>query len=264
MRSELCREVVREGERSPLPFPESGSFERQREVDAQGARLSTPFLCWRFFSSIPCVTHEGRYVRWMCGRASEMRAPRRIRALDLTLDIASFRPVARAWQVIDYSVVRIAQGVTHFSPGSYDSMPTCATPIPNMFMSGDWIVNDHGSFSQGKASWVYVVSISQAMFVRSSSVPLFHCSVALLLFFSPRFSTEDTCELLCAQQPWWFQGARLRLQPARSRCGSIFSLASHVFQEPWIEPFAHTHACTVRTAKCVEITLQHRIFLTAC
>lgn len=56
------------------------------------------------------------------------------------------------WQVVDYSVVRIAQGVTHFSPGSYDSMPTCATPIPNMFMSGDWVVNDHGSFSQGKAS----------------------------------------------------------------------------------------------------------------
>lgn len=55
-------------------------------------------------------------------------------------------------QVVDYSVVRIAQGVTHFSPGSYDSMPTCATPIPNMFMSGDWIVNDHGSFSQGKGS----------------------------------------------------------------------------------------------------------------
>ena len=55
-------------------------------------------------------------------------------------------------QVVDYSVVRIAQGVTHFSPGSYDSMPTCETPIPNMFMSGDWIVNDHGSFSQGTSS----------------------------------------------------------------------------------------------------------------
>lgn len=56
----------------------------------------------------------------------------------------------RQQQVVDYSVVRIAQGVTHFSPGSYDSMPTCETPIPNMFMSGDWVVNEHGSFSQGK------------------------------------------------------------------------------------------------------------------
>ena len=51
---------------------------------------------------------------------------------------------------MDYSVVRIAQGVTHFSPGSYENMPTLETPIPNLFMSGDWIVNDHGSFSQGK------------------------------------------------------------------------------------------------------------------
>ena len=53
-------------------------------------------------------------------------------------------------QVVDYSVVRIAQGVTHFSPGSYGSMPTCETPIPNMFMSGDWVISDHGSFSQGE------------------------------------------------------------------------------------------------------------------
>lgn len=62
----------------------------------------------------------------------------------------TIRSDVRDQQVLDYSVVRIAQGVTHFSPGSYDSMPTCETPIPNMFMSGDWIVNEHGSFSQGK------------------------------------------------------------------------------------------------------------------
>eukprot|EP00903_Cladosiphon_okamuranus_P014042 g13058.t2 len=66
-------------------------------------------------------------------------------------DIATCVPAVGRAKVVDYSVVRIAQGVTHFSPGSYDSMPTCATPIPNMFMSGDWIVNDHGSFSQEKA-----------------------------------------------------------------------------------------------------------------
>ncbi|CAM9420924.1 unnamed protein product [Scytosiphon promiscuus] len=66
-------------------------------------------------------------------------------------DIATCIPAVGRAKVVDYSVVRIAQGVTHFSPGSYDSMPTCQTPIPNMFMSGDWIVSEHGSFSQEKA-----------------------------------------------------------------------------------------------------------------
>lgn len=66
-------------------------------------------------------------------------------------DITTCVPAVGRAKVIDYSVVRIAQGVTHFSPGSYDSMPKCETPIPNMFMCGDWIVNDHGSFSQEKA-----------------------------------------------------------------------------------------------------------------
>ncbi|CAM9213153.1 unnamed protein product [Ectocarpus sp. 8 AP-2014] len=70
-------------------------------------------------------------------------------------DIATCVSAVGRAKVVDYSVVRIAQGVTHFSPGSYDSMPTCETPIPNMFMSGDWIVNDHGSFSQGRKSVRY-------------------------------------------------------------------------------------------------------------
>eukprot|EP00752_Nemacystus_decipiens_P008853 g7900.t1 len=92
-------------------------------------------------------------------------------------NIATCVPAVGRAKVVDYSVVRIAQGVTHFSPGSYDSMPTCATPIPNMFMSGDWIVNDHGSFSQEKA-FVTGVEAANAVVERlqvgkaSSIIPL--------------------------------------------------------------------------------------------
>ena len=60
-------------------------------------------------------------------------------------------PAVASATVVDYSVVRIPQGVTHFSPGSYQYMPGCFTSIPNLFMSGDWIVTRHGSFSQEKA-----------------------------------------------------------------------------------------------------------------
>lgn len=85
--------------------------------------------------------------------------------------------------MIDYSVVRIAQGVTHFSPGSYDSMPTCATPIPNMFMSGDWIVNDHGSFSQGKV----FQGLCTARF--GQSFPVFRILLYFILLYL-RFSSS--------------------------------------------------------------------------
>ena len=69
--------------------------------------------------------------------------------------------------MIDYSVVRIAQGVTHFSPGSYESMPTCETPIPNMFMSGDWVISHHGSFSQGEDHFMTKPFFSQLLSLSS-------------------------------------------------------------------------------------------------
>lgn len=60
-------------------------------------------------------------------------------------------PAVAAAEITDSSVVRIPQGVTHFSPGAYQYMPGCHTVFPNFFMAGDWIVTRHGSFSQEKA-----------------------------------------------------------------------------------------------------------------
>lgn len=73
--------------------------------------------------------------------------------------IAQCLPEVGPAQVTDYSVVRIPQGVTHFSPGSYQHMPGGHTPFPNLFMAGDWIVTRHGSFSQEKA---YVTGLEAA------------------------------------------------------------------------------------------------------
>lgn len=62
-------------------------------------------------------------------------------------------------EVIDYSVVRVPQGVTHFAPGSYQNLLKVNTSIPNLFMSGDWIITNHGSWSQEKA---YVTGLEAA------------------------------------------------------------------------------------------------------
>ncbi|EDX85566.1 FAD dependent oxidoreductase, putative [Synechococcus sp. PCC 7335] len=62
-------------------------------------------------------------------------------------------------KVVDYSVVRIRQGVTHFAPGSYRYLLPCTTSFSNVFMSGDWIVTRHGSWSQEKA---YVTGLEAA------------------------------------------------------------------------------------------------------
>ena len=44
------------------------------------------------------------------------------------------------------AVLRVPQAVTHFSPGSNRWMPTQETPLPNVFMSGDWVKNvPHGA-----------------------------------------------------------------------------------------------------------------------
>ncbi|MCU0527051.1 MAG: FAD-dependent oxidoreductase [Elainella sp. Prado103] len=74
---------------------------------------------------------------------------------DLTRCIPDFG----AAQVIDASVVRLSRAVTHFSPGSYASMLPAQTPIANVWMSGDWIINRHGSWSQEKA---YVTGLEAA------------------------------------------------------------------------------------------------------
>ncbi len=62
-------------------------------------------------------------------------------------------------EVIDKSVVRMRQAVTHFFPGSYQYLLPEKTSISNLFMSGDWIVTRHGSWSQEKA---YVTGLEAA------------------------------------------------------------------------------------------------------
>jgi uncharacterized protein with NAD-binding domain and iron-sulfur cluster len=74
-------------------------------------------------------------------------------------DLAACVPGFRSAQVVDYSVIRVSRGVTHFSPGSYQYMLPIATSIENLYMSGDWIVTRHGSWSQEKA---YVTGLEAA------------------------------------------------------------------------------------------------------
>ncbi len=74
---------------------------------------------------------------------------------DLTTCIPEFGEA----KVVDYSVIRVPQGVTHFAPGSYQYLLPAKTSIENVFLSGDWIVNRHGSWSQEKA---YVTGLEAA------------------------------------------------------------------------------------------------------
>ncbi|BAU63498.1 amine oxidase [Stanieria sp. NIES-3757] len=77
---------------------------------------------------------------------------------DLTTCIPDFGQA----KVIDRSIVRVKEGVTHFFPGSYQYLLPARTDIPNLFMSGDWIVTRHGSWSQEKA---YVTGLEAANLV---------------------------------------------------------------------------------------------------
>jgi uncharacterized protein with NAD-binding domain and iron-sulfur cluster len=54
--------------------------------------------------------------------------------------LASCIPAFAQAKVIDSSVIRVFEGVTHFFPGSYQNLLRAKTDIPNLFMSGDWIV----------------------------------------------------------------------------------------------------------------------------
>ena len=74
---------------------------------------------------------------------------------DLTTCISAFGSA----KVIDSSVIRVKEGVTHFFPGSYQYLLSAKTNIPNLYMSGDWIVTRHGSWSQEKA---YVTGLEAA------------------------------------------------------------------------------------------------------
>ena len=65
-------------------------------------------------------------------------------------------------EIIDQSVVRVREAVTHFFPGSYQYLLSTKTSFDNVFMSGDWIVNRHGSWSQEKA---YVTGLEAANLV---------------------------------------------------------------------------------------------------
>jgi uncharacterized protein with NAD-binding domain and iron-sulfur cluster len=74
-------------------------------------------------------------------------------------NLAGCLPAFGEAQVVDAHVTRLPQAVTHFAPGSYRYLMPCQTPLENVFMGGDWIVNRHGSWSQEKA---YVTGLEAA------------------------------------------------------------------------------------------------------
>ncbi len=74
---------------------------------------------------------------------------------DLTTCVPGFGDA----KVIDHSVIRLPRAVTHFAPGSYQYLLPTETEFNNVYLSGDWIVNRHGSWSQEKA---YVTGLEAA------------------------------------------------------------------------------------------------------
>jgi uncharacterized protein with NAD-binding domain and iron-sulfur cluster len=74
-------------------------------------------------------------------------------------DLATCVPAFRSAEVIDSSVIRLGRAVTHFAPGSYQFLLPATTNIENVFMSGDWVITQHGSWSQEKA---YVTGLEAA------------------------------------------------------------------------------------------------------
>lgn len=74
-------------------------------------------------------------------------------------DLSTCIPEFATATVVDRAVVRLPKAVTHFAPGNYQFMLPVTTPIANLFMSGDWIVNRHGAWSQEKA---YVTGLAAA------------------------------------------------------------------------------------------------------
>ncbi|MEO1006928.1 MAG: FAD-dependent oxidoreductase, partial [Cyanobacteria bacterium J06638_38] len=77
-------------------------------------------------------------------------------------DVTTCIPAFGVAKVVDSSVIRVKEGVTHFFPGSYQHLLSAETEIPNLYMSGDWIITRHGSWSQEKA---YVTGLEAANLV---------------------------------------------------------------------------------------------------
>ena len=77
-------------------------------------------------------------------------------------DVTTCIPEFGQAKVVDSSVIRVKEGVTHFFPGSYQYLLSAKTEIPNLYMSGDWIITGHGSWSQEKA---YVTGLEAANLV---------------------------------------------------------------------------------------------------
>ena len=64
--------------------------------------------------------------------------------------------------IMESRVIKVRQGVTHFAPGSYQYLLRAKSPITNLYLSGDWVITDHGSWSQEKA---YVTGLEAANLV---------------------------------------------------------------------------------------------------
>ena len=76
--------------------------------------------------------------------------------------LISCLPEFETAKVVDSSVIRLPCAVTHFAPGSYQHLLRAITSFPNLYMSGDWVITNHGSWSQEKA---YVTGLEAANLV---------------------------------------------------------------------------------------------------
>ncbi|MGK7955541.1 MAG: FAD-dependent oxidoreductase [Crocosphaera sp.] len=77
---------------------------------------------------------------------------------DLTTCVPGFADA----NIIESRVIKVRQGVTHFAPGSYQYLLPAKSPITNLYLSGDWVITNHGSWSQEKA---YVTGLEAANLV---------------------------------------------------------------------------------------------------
>jgi uncharacterized protein with NAD-binding domain and iron-sulfur cluster len=74
-------------------------------------------------------------------------------------DLTTCVPDFQGAQVVDANVVRLPKAVTHFAPGSYQYLQPAQSPLSNVWFSGDWVITQHGSWSQEKA---YVTGLEAA------------------------------------------------------------------------------------------------------
>ncbi len=77
---------------------------------------------------------------------------------DLTTCVPGFADA----NIIESRVIKVRQGVTHFAPGSDQYLLPAKSPITNLYLSGDWVITNHGSWSQEKA---YVTGLEAANLV---------------------------------------------------------------------------------------------------